>query len=111
LKLKLSEKQHEVFAVLFLDTRHGVIQYLELFRGTVDGSSVHAREVVKEALACNAAAVIFCHNHPSGVSEPSTADENITKRLKDSLALIDVRVLDHIVVGNDIVSFAERWLL
>ncbi len=90
LKLKLAEKQHEVFAVLFLDTRHGVIKFEKMFRGTVDGASVHPREVVKEALACNASAVIFAHNHPSMVAEPSRADENITKRLKDALALVDV---------------------
>ena len=111
LKLKLSEIEHEVFAVLFLDTRHGVIKFEKMFRGTIDGSSVHPREVVKEALACNAAAVIFTHNHPSGVAEPSLADQQITKRLKDSLALVDIRVLDHIIVANDIVSFAERGML
>ena len=111
LKLKLAEREHENFAVLFLDTRHGVIKFEEMFCGTVEGSSVHAIEVVKEALACNAAAVIFCHNHPSGVAEPSLADQQITKRLKDALALVDVRVLDHLIVGNDIVSFSERGLL
>ncbi len=111
LKLKLSEIEHEVFAVMFLDTRHGVIEYKEMFRGTVDGATVHIREVVKEALSLNAAAVIFTHNHPSGVAEPSKADENITKRLKDALALVDIRVLDHLIIGGDIVSFTERGLL
>ena len=111
LKLKLSEIEHEIFSVLFLDTRHGVIEYREIFRGTIDGASVHPREVVKEALACNAAAVIFAHNHPSNIAEPSEADKMITKRLKDALALVDIRVLDHLIIGEEIVSFAERGLL
>ena len=111
LKLKLSEIEHEVFAVLFLDTRHGVIEYKEVFRGTIDGANVHPREIVKEALSLNAAAVIFTHNHPSNIAEPSEADKMITKRLKDALALVDIRVLDHLVIGADIVSFAERGLL
>ncbi len=111
LKLKLAEREHEVFAVMFLDTRHGVIEYKEMFRGTVDGATVHIREVVKEALSLNAAAVIFTHNHPSGVAEPSEADKMITKRLKNALALVDVRVLDHLIIGADIVSFTERGLL
>jgi DNA repair protein RadC len=111
LRLKLSEIEHEVFSVIFLDTRHGVVKYEEMFRGTIDGASVYPREVVKAALACNAAAVIFAHNHPSGVSEPSLADQAITRRLKDALAVIVVRVLDHIVVGSKITSFAERGLL
>ena len=83
----------------------------KLFRGTIDGASVYPREVVKAALMHNAAAVIFAHNHPSGVAEPSKADEAITKRLKDALSLIDVRVLDHLVVGEEVISFAERGLL
>ena len=111
LKLKLSEFGHEVFSVIYLDTRHGVIRYEEVFRGTIDGASVYPREVVKDALACNAAAVIFCHNHPSGISEPSNADEVITRKLKDALALVGVRVLDHLIVGEDITSMAERGLL
>ena len=111
LQLKLSEIEHEVFAVMFLDTRHGVIEYKEVFRGTIDGASVHPREVVKEALRLNAAAVIFTHNHPSGNPEPSEADKMITKRLKDALALMDIRVLDHLIIGAEIVSFAERDLL
>lgn len=91
---------YEVFACLFLDNRHRVIAYEELFRGTIDGSSVHPREVVKQALHHNAAAIIFAHNHPSGVSEPSRADTQITQRLKDALALVEVRVLDHFIVGD-----------
>ena len=112
LKLRIQHKEHEVFACLFLDNHHRVIEYKELFRGTIDGASVHPREVVKESLLHNAAAVIFAHNHPSGVAEPSQADVRITERLKDSLALVDVRVLDHIVIGDGAtVSFAERGLL
>jgi DNA repair protein RadC len=111
LRLKLSEVEHEVFSIVFCDTRHGVIKYEEMFRGTIDGASVYPREVVKAALACNAAAVIVAHNHPSGVSEPSLADQAITRRLKDALELVDIRVLDHLVVGAEITSFAERGLL
>jgi DNA repair protein RadC len=112
LTAKLRHYPHEVFACLFLDNRHRVIAYEELFRGTIDGASVHPREVVKRALDHRAAAVIFAHNHPSGAPEPSRADEAITRRLKDSLALIDVRVLDHFVVGDgEPVSFATRGLL
>ena len=112
LTLKLSELEHEVFAVMLLDNRHGVVHYEEMFRGTIDGASVYPREVAKFALKHNACAVIFAHNHPSGVPEPSLADEQITLRLKKSLALIDIRVLDHIVIGGtDHVSFAERGLL
>ena len=110
-KLQLSERPYEVFACLFLDNRHRVIAFEELFRGTIDGCSVHPREVVKATLAHNAAAVILAHNHPSGNGEPSQADRRITERLRDALALIDVRVLDHLVVGQDVVSFAERGLL
>lgn len=109
-KLQLAELKHEVFSCLFLDNRHRVIKFVKLFRGTIDGASVHPREVVKEALANNAAAVIFAHNHPSGVAEPSEADKHITTRLKDALALVDIRVLDHLIVGDEIVSFAERGL-
>ena len=112
LRLHLAPHDHEIFAILFLDTRHRVIEFVPLFRGTVDGASVYPREVVKEALARNAAAVILAHNHPSGVAEPSQADELITNRIRDALALVDIRVLDHFVVtGDDIVSFAERGLL
>ena len=112
LRLQLAPHDHEIFAILFLDTRHRVIEFVPLFRGTIDGASVYPREVVKEALRRNAAAVILAHNHPSGVAEPSQADELITTRIRDALALVDIRVLDHLVVtGDDIVSFAERGLL
>lgn len=111
LSQRLRDYSHEVFAVLFLDQRHRVICFEELFRGTIDGASVYPREVVKQSLQYNAAAVIFAHNHPSGVAEPSQADQHITRRLQDALALIDVRVLDHFVVGDEVVSFAERGLL
>jgi DNA repair protein RadC len=112
LRGRLGQHRREVFACLFLDNRHRVIRYAELFQGTIDGASVHPREVVREALAHNAAAVILAHNHPSGVAEPSEADRRITTRLRDALELIDVRVLDHIVVGDrEAVSLAERgWL-
>ena len=108
---RLRDRHSEVFACIFLDNRHRVIQYEELFYGTIDGASVHPREVVKQALKHNAAAVIFAHNHPSGVAEPSQADERITQRLKDALAVMDVRVLDHFIIGDQVVSFAERGLL
>ena len=112
LRLHLAPLHHELFAVLFLDNRHRVIEFVPLFRGTIDGASVHPREVVKEALTRNAAAVILAHNHPSGVAEPSQADELITARLREALALVDIRVLDHLVVtAGEIVSFAERGLL
>jgi DNA repair protein RadC len=111
LRMKLSQLEHEVFCCIWLDNRNRVIEFQELFRGTIDGASVYPREVVKDALYKNAAAVIFAHNHPSGVPEPSMADEQITKRLKDALALIEVRVLDHMIVGDEIVSFVERGLL
>ena len=112
LMTRLAARDHEVFTVLFLDNRHRVIECLEMFRGTIDGASVHPREVVKEALQRNAAAVILSHNHPSGVAEPSQADELITSRLRDALALIDVRVLDHIIIaGGQTLSLAERGLI
>ena len=103
---------NEVFAAVFLDNRHRVIAFEELFHGTVDGASVHPRVVARRALVHNAAALIACHNHPSGVAEPSRADRAITARLRDALALVDVRLLDHFVVGDgEVVSFAERgWL-
>ena len=110
-RARLRDHVQEVFACLFLDTRHRVIAFEELFRGTIDGASVHPREVVRRALHHNAAALILAHNHPSGVAEPSEADRQITRKLQEALALVDVRVLDHIVVGEDCVSFAERgWL-
>ena len=112
LQLQLAGKTQEVFAALFLNTRHQMICFQQMFFGTIDGSSVHPREVVKAALKCNAAAVIFSHNHPSGEAEPSQADIAITGRLKTALALIDVRVLDHIVVSaTDCVSLAQRGSL
>lgn len=112
LRTQLRDRDHEVFCCLFLDNRHRVIAFDEVFRGTIDGASVHPRDVVKLALARNAAAVILAHNHPSGVAEPSQADELITGRLRDALALVDIRVLDHIVVGDGTcVSFAERGLI
>ena len=109
---KLAGFEHEVFAVLFLDNRHRLIEYNEMFRGTLDSASVYPREVVKEALRLNAAAVIFSHNHPSGHPEPSQADKTLTRKLKDALELVDVRTLDHIIVaGQEQVSFAELGLL
>jgi DNA repair protein RadC len=110
--LKLGGLQHEVFAVLFLDAQHRLIALRELFHGTLTQTSVYPREVVRHALSLNAAAVILAHNHPSGLAEPSRADEFLTQSLKSALALIDVRVLDHLVVGQgQVVSFAERGLL
>lgn len=112
LAARLRAYPHEVFACLFLDNRHRIIRFEELFRGTIDGAAVHPREVVKRTLECNAAAVILAHNHPSGVAEPSQADRGLTRRLQEALTLIDVRVLDHVVIGDgEIVSFAERGLL
>ena len=112
LTARLRHHPHEVFACLYLDNRHRVIQFEELFRGTLSGTGVHPREVVKRALHHNAAAVIFAHNHPSGVAEPSRADEALTRRLTDALGLIEVRVLDHFIVGEgEPLSFAERGLL
>lgn len=109
---RLRDQPHELFCCLHLDNRHRLIAFDELFRGTIDGASVHPREVVKQALARNAAAVILAHNHPSGVAEPSQADELITRRLREALALVDIRVLDHcIVADNGCLSFAERGLL
>jgi DNA repair protein RadC len=110
-KLQLATYEHEVFSCLFLDNRNRVITFEEMFRGTIDGASVYPREVVKACLSHNAAAVIFAHNHPSGATEPSQADIAITERLKKALALIDVRVLDHLIVGDEVTSFAERGLL
>lgn len=103
---------HELFCCLYLDNRHRVLRFDELFRGTIDGTSVYPREVVKEALAVNAAAVILAHNHPSGVAEPSQADERITQRLKSALELVDIRLLDHLIIGNaETTSLASRGLL
>ena len=112
LRVTLAGLEHEVFMALFLDAHHRVIASEELFRGTLTQAAVYPREDVKRALAHNAAAVILAHNHPSGVAEPSRADELLTRTLRDALTLIDARVLDHfIVAGNAVVSFAERGLL
>jgi DNA repair protein RadC len=112
LQLRIGRLPHEVFAALFLDAQNRLIDDEELFRGTLTQTSVYPREVVKRALARNAAAVIFAHNHPSGLAEPSRADELLTRTLRDALALVDVRVLDHVIVaGASSVSFAERGLL
>ena len=109
---RLRDLEHEVFCCLYLDNRHRLIHDEPLFRGTIDGASVHPREIVKQALGWNSAAVIVAHNHPSGVPEPSQADEWITRRIKDALALVDIRLLDHIIVGDGTsVSFAERGML
>ena len=113
LSLALAHLEHEEFHVLFLDNQHCIITLQKMFRGTINGSSVHPREVVKEALQVNAAAIILAHNHPSGIAEPSSADRVITKQLVEALALIDVRILDHFVIARsgEIVSFAERgWI-
>lgn len=113
IRLRLAEELNEVFGCIFLDNRHRVIAVEELFRGTIDGASVHPRVVVQHALtAHNAAAVIFYHNHPSGIVEPSQADLRITQRLKDALALVEIRVLDHVIVSFEgSTSLAERGLL
>ncbi|MCP5151374.1 MAG: DNA repair protein RadC [Ectothiorhodospiraceae bacterium] len=109
---RLRGHPHEVFAALFLDNRHRVIRFEEMFRGTIDGASVYPREIVRRALELNAAALIVAHNHPSGVAEPSHADRALTHRLREAVGLVDVRLLDHLVVGDgEIVSFAERgWV-
>jgi DNA repair protein RadC len=111
-QLRLGNKECEIFSVMFLDSQNKLIHTEDMFRGTIDGASVYPREVVKAALRCNAAAVIFSHNHPSGVAEPSHADRTITDRLVDALKLVDIRVLDHIVVSaTETISFAERGML
>jgi DNA repair protein RadC len=112
LRLQLGDLSHEVFAVMFLDAQHRLIAYEPMFRGTLTQTSVYPREVLKRALALNAAGVVLAHNHPSGVAEPSRADEHLTQSLKTALAMVDVRVLDHMVVARtQVVSFAERGLL
>ena len=112
LSIKLGDLEHEIFCVLLLDKRQRLIEYVELFRGTIDGASVHPREVVKLALAKNAAAVVLAHPHPSGVAEPSQADELITSRLREALGLVDIRILDHLIVaGGSVTSMAERGLI
>lgn len=112
LRLRLGRCECEYFGIMFLDNQHRLIKFVELFRGTIDCAAVYPREVVKEALAFNAAAIILAHNHPSGVAEPSSADRHITTQIRDALALVDIRVLDHFVVtAVDSVSFAERgWI-
>jgi DNA repair protein RadC len=111
LRLRLATLDHEMFSVLFLTSRHRLIEYVELFRGTLDGASVHPREVVKEALARNAGAVICCHAHPSGDPTPSHADELVTRRLKQALELVQIRLLDHFIVGETLYSFTEHGML
>ncbi|OXS14485.1 DNA repair protein RadC [Zobellella denitrificans] len=109
LRTLLQECEHEIFAVVLLDNQHRILRFEQLFRGTIDAASVYPREVVKLALACNAAAAIFVHNHPSGDPEPSRADVAITQRLRDALSLVDIRTLDHVIVGLEgCVSLAER---
>jgi DNA repair protein RadC len=112
LRTQLRDEAREAFAVLFLDNQHRVLAFEPLFYGTIDGAAVYPREVVKRCLRHNAAAVIVAHNHPSGVAEPSQADHRITERLRDALALVDIRLIDHVIVGaNECVSFSERgWL-
>ena len=112
LQLKLAEREYELFCCLYLDNRHRILAFEPLFRGTIDGASVYPREVVKQALILNACAVILAHNHPSGESEPSQADRDMTRRLQQALTLVDVRVLDHFIIGKGrAYSFAERGLL
>jgi DNA repair protein RadC len=112
LQARLRDRPHEVFCCVFLDNRHRVLAFDELFRGTIDNTTVYPREVVKQALHRNAAAVILAHNHPSGVAEPSEADRLITRRIRDALDLVDIRLLDHFVVGDGAcVSLAARGLL
>lgn len=112
LSLAYANETREVFSVIFLDNQNGVLAYQNLFQGTIDGAAVYPREIVKAALAHNAAAVILAHNHPSGVAEPSRADINITERIVKALEVVDIRVLDHLIVGGAvIVSFAEQGLI
>lgn len=111
LKLELAHEEHEIFAVIWLDNRHRVIAFEALFRGTIDAASVYPREVVKSALEHNAAACILCHNHPSGLAEPSQADKQITEKVKAALKLVDVRALDHVLVAEETYSFAEHGMI
>ena len=112
LQSRMRHLGHELFCCLFLDNRHRVLRFDEMFRGTIDGTSIYPREVVKEALSVNAAAVILAHNHPSGVAEPSQADERITQRLKAALELVDIRLLDHLIIGDGrATSLANRGLI
>lgn len=111
LKLELGTIEHEIFSVLWLDNQHCVIAFEDLFRGTIDGASVYPREVVKSALVHNAAACILCHNHPSGLGEPSKSDQAVTKKIKAALDLIEVRTLDHVIIAESNYSFAENGLI
>lgn len=111
LKSKLQQYPFEVFSCLFMDNKHRVIAFEELFRGSIDNATVHPREVVRRALHHNAAAIVLAHNHPSGMAEPSQSDKMITTKLQQALELIDVRVLDHFIIGDEVVSFAERGLM
>lgn len=111
LQLRLGTLEHEVFGVVWLDNRNRVIRIEELFRGTLDGATVHPREIVKQALHVNAGACLLFHNHPSGLSEPSRSDQALTQRLKDALSLVDVRLLDHLIVGETCTSLAEQGML
>ncbi|MBA6068086.1 RadC family protein [Pseudomonas mosselii] len=112
LRLQLEQEESEVFAVLYLDSQHRLLAFKRMFNGTIDSAAVYPREVVKAGLALNASAAIICHNHPSGDATPSNADRQLTVRLKDALALVDIRLVDHMVVGHkQIVSFAEQgWI-
>ena len=112
LRARLRDMQYEVFCCLYLDNRHRVLGFEELARGTLNGAAVYPREVIKGALKANAAAIIFAHNHPSGVAEPSHADQLLTLRLQEALKLVDIRVLDHLVIGDgEVVSFRDRGLM
>lgn len=112
INMALADKEREVFLVMFLDSQNRIIESAELFHGTIDSAAVYPREVVKAALSVNAAAVLLAHNHPSGDTTPSTADKSVTKKIQDSLSLVDVRVIDHIIVGGDKnFSFAAHGLL
>jgi DNA repair protein RadC len=109
---RLRDLPHELFCCLYLDNRHRIIHFEELFRGTIDGTSVYPREVVKQSLSVNAAAIILAHNHPSGIAEPSQADERITRRIKAALDLVDIRLLDHLIIGDGAsISLASRGIL
>ena len=112
LRLKLGNKEREIFSVLYLSSQHQLISYEELFLGTIDGASIHVREIVKLGLALNAAAIVCAHNHPSGICEPSKADKFITQRIRDACELVDIRMLDHLIVSaTGSVSLAERGLI
>jgi DNA repair protein RadC len=112
LTMCLAEESREIFGLVLLDNQHGVLDFKVLFQGTIDGASIYTREIVKIALEANAASVILAHNHPSGVSEPSTADQRITDRIKNALGTVDIRVLDHLIIGGStITSFVEQGLL